>query len=66
MNLLHLNVAADGTVEMLESEAESFLRAGWERVDTGDAPAQQSGDPQTAQPEPLSVIAKRLGILRPL
>ena len=36
MNLLHLNVAADGTVEMLESEAESFLRAGWERVDTGD------------------------------
>jgi hypothetical protein len=33
MNMLHLNVAADGTVEMLESEAESFLRAGWERVD---------------------------------
>ena len=33
MNLLHLNVAADGTVEMLESEAESFLRAGWARVD---------------------------------
>jgi hypothetical protein len=27
MNLVHLNVAADGTVEMLESEAESFLRA---------------------------------------
>ena len=25
--------AADGTVEMLESEAESFLRAGWVRVD---------------------------------
>jgi predicted phage terminase large subunit-like protein len=35
-NLLLLNVAADGTVEMLESEAESFLRAGWERVDGGD------------------------------
>jgi hypothetical protein len=31
MNMLHLNVAADGTVEMLESEAESFLRAGWVR-----------------------------------
>jgi predicted phage terminase large subunit-like protein len=28
MNMLHLNVAADGTVEMLKSEAESFLRAG--------------------------------------
>jgi predicted phage terminase large subunit-like protein len=34
MNLLHLNVAPDGTIEMLESEAESFLRAGWVRVDT--------------------------------
>jgi predicted phage terminase large subunit-like protein len=34
-NLLLLNVAADGTVEMLESEAESFLRAGWVRVDGG-------------------------------
>jgi predicted phage terminase large subunit-like protein len=33
MNMLHLNVAADGTVEMSESEAESFLRAGWVRVD---------------------------------
>jgi len=33
MNLLHLNVGADGTVEMLESEAESFLRAGWERLE---------------------------------
>jgi predicted phage terminase large subunit-like protein len=33
MNMLHLNVASDGTVEMLESEAESFLRAGWARVD---------------------------------
>ena len=66
MNMLHLNVAADGTVEMPEEEAESFLQAGWERVDAGDAPAQQSGDPQTARPEPLSVMAKRLGILRPL
>ena len=28
MNMLHLNVAADGTVEMPEEEAESFLRAG--------------------------------------
>ena len=36
MNLLHLNVAADGTAEMLEEEAESFLRVGWERVDAGD------------------------------
>jgi hypothetical protein len=36
MNLLHLNVAADGTVEMLESEAESLLRAGWVRVNAGD------------------------------
>jgi predicted phage terminase large subunit-like protein len=36
MNMLHLNVAADGTCEMLESEAESFLRAGWERVDAGE------------------------------
>jgi predicted phage terminase large subunit-like protein len=38
MNLLHLNAAADGMVEMLESEAESFLRAGWVRVDAGDLP----------------------------
>jgi len=35
-NLRHLNVAADGTVEMPESEAESFLRAGWVRVDLGE------------------------------
>jgi hypothetical protein len=34
-NMLLLNVAADGRVEMLESEAESFLRAGWMRVDAG-------------------------------
>jgi len=33
MNLLHLNVASDGTVEMPESEAQSFLRAGWEWAD---------------------------------
>jgi predicted phage terminase large subunit-like protein len=66
MNMLHLNVAADGTVEMPEEEAESFLQAGWERVDAGDAPAQQSGDTQTGRPEPLSVMAERLGILRPL
>jgi hypothetical protein len=33
INMLHPNFAADGTVEMLESEAESFLRAGWVRVD---------------------------------
>jgi hypothetical protein len=38
MNLLHLNAAADGTVEMLESEAESFLRAGWVRVESGESP----------------------------
>ena len=64
--MLLLKVAADGTCEMSEEDAESFLRAGWERVDAGEAPAQQSGDPQTAPPEPLSVMAKRLGILRPL
>jgi len=33
MNMLLLNVAADGTSEMLENETESFLRAGWERVE---------------------------------
>ena len=36
-NMLLLNVASDGTVEMPEAEAESFLRAGWVRVDAGDA-----------------------------
>ena len=35
-NLLLLNVAADGTVEMTEEDAESFLRAGWVKVDTGE------------------------------
>ena len=39
VNMLHLNVAADGTVEMPEEEAQSFLRAGWERVGVGDAPS---------------------------
>jgi len=66
MNMLHLNVAADGTCEMSEEDAESFLRAGWVRVDASGAPAQQSGERQTESPEPLSVMAKRLGILRPL
>jgi hypothetical protein len=64
-NLLLLNVAADGTVEMLESEAESFLRAGWERVEAGDLrSSQEARDPQ--KPEPLSVIEKSLGVFRPL
>jgi len=35
-NMLLLNVAADGTCEMPEAEAESFLRAGWVKVDAGD------------------------------
>jgi hypothetical protein len=35
-NLLLLNVAADGTCEMSEEDAESFVRAGWQRVDAGD------------------------------
>jgi hypothetical protein len=39
MNMLHLNVAADGTVEMPESEAESFLRAGWVRVEASKQPS---------------------------
>jgi hypothetical protein len=42
INLLHLNVAADGTVEMPESEAQLFLWAGWERVDNGDVPGPRS------------------------
>ena len=33
MNMLHLGVPADGTVEMLHSGAESFPRAEWVRVD---------------------------------
>jgi len=35
INMLHLNVAANGTVEMPEEEAESFLQAGWVRVEAG-------------------------------
>jgi hypothetical protein len=34
--MLLLNVAADGTCEMTEEDAESFLRAGWVKVDAGD------------------------------
>jgi len=30
---LHRNVAADGTVEMSETDAAPLLRAGWARVD---------------------------------
>ena len=44
MNLLHLNVAADGTVEMLESDAQSFLRAGWERVHADGLAGTESSD----------------------
>ena len=33
-NMLLLNVAADGTCEMTEEDAESFLRAGWVKVDS--------------------------------
>jgi hypothetical protein len=36
---LRRNVAADGTVEMSGSDAEPLLRAGWVRVDVGDAAA---------------------------
>jgi predicted phage terminase large subunit-like protein len=31
-------VAADGTVEMTQADAEPLLQAGWVRVDTGEAP----------------------------
>jgi hypothetical protein len=34
----HLNVAADGTVEMSQSDAAPLLSAGWERADAGDLP----------------------------
>jgi predicted phage terminase large subunit-like protein len=60
------SVAADGTVELTEAEAAPLLQSGWERVDAGDPAGAAGGDPQTARPEPLSVMAKRLGILRPL
>ena len=56
------NVAADGTVEMSEADAAPLLRAGWVRVDD----ARQAAASQPARPEPLSVMARRLGILRPL
>jgi predicted phage terminase large subunit-like protein len=36
---LRRNVAADGTVEMSGSDAEPLLRAGWVRVDVGNAAA---------------------------
>jgi hypothetical protein len=35
---IHRNVAADGTVEMSESDAAPLLRAGWVRADTDDLP----------------------------
>jgi hypothetical protein len=34
--MLPLNVAADGTCEITEEDAESFLRTGWVKVDAGD------------------------------
>ena len=58
------NVAGDGTVEMSEADAAPLLRAGWTQADApATCTARQSHPPQ---PEPLSVMAKRLGILRPL
>jgi hypothetical protein len=33
------NVAADGTVEMSETDAAPLLRAGWVRADVGDPAA---------------------------
>ena len=41
--MLHLNVAADGTVEMPDEEAKSFLRDGWVRV-SDDVELRQTGD----------------------
>ena len=35
---VHRNVAADGTVEMSESDAAPLPRVGWVRVDTGGLP----------------------------
>ena len=43
-NMLLLNVAADGTCEMPEEEAESFLRAGWERVHADGLAGTESSD----------------------
>jgi len=50
MNLLLLNLASDGTVEMSEAEAESFLPAGWVRVDAGDVRARNEGRPASVRP----------------
>ena len=56
------NVSVDGTVEMSETDAAPLLGAGWVRVDG----SRQAAASQPARPEPLSVMARRLGILRPL
>jgi predicted phage terminase large subunit-like protein len=58
----------DSTAQMLDW----FKQAGQEPQDwmwqlyKQQRDAQQAGNPQTAKPEPLSVMARRLGILRPL
>ena len=57
----------DSTAQMLDW----FKQAGREPQDWmwqmyKQHQAQQARNPQTAKPEPLSVMAKRLGILRPL
>src|SRR6516165_1622579 len=39
---IHRAVAADGTVEMTESDAAPLLNAGWARVDPGDWLAQDA------------------------
>jgi len=57
----------DSTAQMLDW----FKQAGREPQDWiwqmyKQHQAQQAGASQTARPEPLSVIARRLGILRPL
>ncbi|MBV8419077.1 MAG: phage terminase large subunit [Hyphomicrobiales bacterium] len=63
INLLHLQVAAGGTVEMLEAEAEAFLQAGWVRVANplpsptgaptgGGGPIRRFGDRHIALPGP--------------
>jgi predicted phage terminase large subunit-like protein len=57
----------DSTAQMLDW----FKQAGREPQDwmwqmMKQHQAQQARDPQTVKPEPLSVMARRLGILRPL
>jgi len=58
----------DSTAQMLDW----FKQAGREPQDwmwqmyKKQRQAQQEGASQTTQPEPLSVMAKRLGLLRPL